>query len=195
MKLYRYLLHAYPASFRAEYAEEMCAIFDQKRRKTASMLMPLLWIETVFEILANALRVHLDILGQDLRYAARSFRRAPGFTVTAIVVSALGIGATTAAFTMVDHVLLRPLAFADQDRIVKVYEDHSFSAGKNGTDWDVAPAQYRDWRKMSQSFERMGAYRTLSTNLVDEGEPQRVDAASMTADVFPVLGVKPALGR
>jgi predicted permease len=194
-KLYSALLHAYPASFRAEYGEEMCTIFDQKRRRTAAMLMPLLWIETFLEILANAMRVHLDILGQDLRYAARSFRRAPGFTVTAIVVAALGIGATTAAFTMVDHVLLRPLAFADQDRIVKLYEDHSFSAGKNGTEWDVAPAQYRDWRRMSRSFERMGAYRTLSTNLVDAGEPQRVDAASMTADVFPALGVKPALGR
>jgi predicted permease len=115
------------------------------------------------------------------------------------VVAALGIGATTAAFTMVDHVLLRPLGFADQDRLVNLYEDHSFSAGKNGTEWDVAPAQYRDWRRVSRSFERMGAYRTLSTNLVavgeQAGEPQRVAVASMTADVFPILGVAPSLGR
>ncbi len=194
-KLYSALLHAYPASFRAEYGEEMRAIFDQKRRRTASTLIPLLWIETFFEILVNALRVHLDILGQDLRYAARSFRRAPGFTATAIVVAALGIGATTAAFTMVDHVLLRPLGFADPDRIVKLYEDHSVSMGRMGQTSDAAPAQYRDWKSMSKSFERMGAYRTLTMNLVDEGEPHRVDGASVTADIFPILGVTPALGR
>jgi predicted permease len=194
-KLYSALLHVYPASFRAEYGQQMCAIFDQRRRRTASILIPWLWIETFFETLVNALGVHLDILGQDLRYAARSFRRAPGFTVTAIVVAALGIGATTAAFTMVDHVLLRPLGFADPDRIVKLYEDHSVSMGRNGQRTDAAPAQYRDWKNMSTSFERMGAYRTLTMNLVDEGEPQRVDGASVTADIFPILGVTPALGR
>jgi putative ABC transport system permease protein len=194
-KLYSALLRAYPASFRAEYGEEMRAIFDQKRRRTAALLIPLLWVETLFEILANALRVHLDILGQDLRYAARSFRRAPGFTATAIVVAALGIGATTAAFTMVDHVLLRPLGFSDPDRIVKLYEDHSVSMGRMGQTSDAAPAQVRDWKNMSTSFERMGAYRTLAMNLVDEGEPQRVDGASVTADIFPILGVTPALGR
>jgi predicted permease len=195
MNLYRVLLHAYPASFRAEYGEEMCALFAQRRHGTASWLLPLLWIQTFFEIFGNAIAVHLDILRQDLIYAARSFRKAPGFTLTAIVVAALGIGATTAAFTMVDHVLLRPFGFADSDRIVVLYEDHSFAGGQGATEWDVAPAQYRDWKNTSKSFERMGAYRQLAMNLVDAGEPQRVEGTSVTADVFPILGVKPALGR
>jgi putative ABC transport system permease protein len=195
MNFYRILLHAYPASFRAEYGEEMCAIFAQRRREASAVMVPLLWIATVLEIFGNALAVHLDVLRQDLRYAARSFRRAPGFTVTAITVAALGIGATTAAFTMVDHVLLRPFGFADPDRIVKLYEDHSFSAGQGGREWDAAPAQYRDWKNLSRSFDKMGAYRGLSMNLVDAGEPRRVDGASVTADIFPILGVKPAMGR
>jgi predicted permease len=195
MRFYRALLHAYPASFRAEYGEEMCGIFAQRLAQSGFFVVVLLWIESAIEILTNALAVHFDILRQDLIYAARSFRRAPGFTVTAIVVAALGIGATTSAFTMVDHVLIRPLGYAEPDRIVKLYEDHSFSAGKNGNEWDVAPAQYRDWKAMSKSFERLGVYAGVSMNLVDQGDPQRVSGASVTADIFPALGVTPAMGR
>jgi hypothetical protein len=107
MKLYRALLHVYPASFRAEYGEEMCAIHAQRLRDSASPA--LVWIATLFEVFYNALRVHLDILRQDLRYARRTLNRSPGFALTAIVVAALGIGATTAAFTMIDQVMIRSL--------------------------------------------------------------------------------------
>jgi predicted permease len=195
MRLYRALLHAYPASFRAEYGEEMCKVVAQRLQETLHVLLLFFWIEIIFEILTNALAVHFDILRQDLIYAMRSFRRAPGFTMTAIVVAALGIGATTAAFTMVDHVLIRPLGYADSSRIVKLYQNHAVPGGKGFADWDVAPAQYRDWRNMSTSFERMGAYRALTVNMVGEGEPQRLDGASVTADIFPVLGVAPQFGR
>src|SRR5262249_13924427 len=155
-KLYRALLHIYPASFRAEYGEEMCSIFDQRRRDASNpLLTAVVWIETLFEIVYNAARVHFDILRQDLRYTARALRRAPGFTLTAPVVAALGIGATTAAFTMIDHVMLRPMPYADEDRIVKLFEDNSFvGIGHN----DVAPANYRDWKRMASSFEILGAY-------------------------------------
>ena len=72
-----------------------------------------LWIETFLDTVANAALVHVDILRQDLRYALRTLRRAPGFAVTTIVVAALGIGATTAAFTMVNHVLIHPLTYPE----------------------------------------------------------------------------------
>jgi putative ABC transport system permease protein len=193
MKLYRALLHAYPASFRAEYGEEMAAVFA-RRRDTSNALW--LWIETVIDILCNATLVHLDILRQDLRYAARTLGRSLGFTVTAIVVAALGIGATTAAFTMVNHILLRPFPFAQQERLVNLYEDHSATAGNNGIHWDIAPANIRDWKSMSRSFDGMAFYHSLLVNnITGEGEPQQVSGASMTADMFPVLGVKPAMGR
>jgi putative ABC transport system permease protein len=196
MRLYRALLHLYPASFRGEYGEEMCGIFAVKRGNFAVSLRWFLWLETVFEIAVNAAAVHFDILKQDLVYAARSFRQALGFTITAIVVAALGIGATTAAFTMVDHVLIRPLAYADSDRLVKLYEDHSFAVGAlMGPGWDVAPAQYRDWRNMNHSFERMGAFSSLGTTMIDRGEPQRLNGTRVTADVFPALGVTPLMGR
>ena len=140
MKLYQTLLHFYPASFRAEYGEEMTAVFARRRRDANPAALAWLWIETVIDVLWNAALVHLDILGQDLRYAARTLGRAPGFTITAIVVAALGVGATTAAFTMVNHVLLRPFPFAQQERLVNLYEDH----GRNGNQWDIAPANFRD---------------------------------------------------
>jgi predicted permease len=192
MRAYRVLLHLYPASFRAEYGEEMSAIFAQRRRDASHPLLSIaLWIGTLFETLFNALCVHLDMLWQDLRYAARTLIKVPAFTFTAIVVAALGIGATTAAFTLIDHVLVRPLPFPDQHRLVKLWQRHTLNGARF---WDVSPANYRDWKRLSTSFENFGAYRSLSTNLIGEGEPRRLDGASVTSEVFPTLGVQPVIG-
>src|SRR5579863_10139288 len=126
MRLYQALLHLYPASFRNEYGDEMREIFRQRILDAPHMLaLAALWIETLLEIAGNALRVHLDILAQDLRYTVRSLKNSPGFTLTAIVVAALGIGASTSAFSITDHVLIRPLPFADANRLVKLWEDQS----------------------------------------------------------------------
>jgi predicted permease len=188
MKLYRALLHLYPASFRGEYGEEMCAIHARRRRDASNL--PLLWIETFFDILSNALRVHFDMLRQDALYAARIFARSPGFSLTAIAVAALGIGATTAAFTMVDHVLLRPLPFADQDRLAKLWES---PPGYRHT--ELSPVNYRDVKQMSTSYETMGCYRGLIVDVVGQGDPRQVEGASMTAELLPMLGVKAEIGR
>ncbi len=189
MRLYQALLHLYPASFRAEYGEEMSTIFAQRRRDTNPLL---LWIDVFFEVLWNALRVHGDILAHDLRYAGRTLGRAKGFALTVIMVSALGIGATTAAFTMVDHVLIRPLPFPEPEGLVKLYEDHSLTCCK---DYDVAPANFRDWKRISTSFESMAAYRGSMIDLVGEGEPRQLVGAVVTGDLFSTLGAKPILGR
>jgi hypothetical protein len=111
MRLYRLLLHLYPASFRNEYAGEMCSVFERRLRDTSAIAMPALWIGVCCEVLFNAMAVHLDVLRQDLRYTARSLRRTPGFAATAVLVVALGVGANTAAFSLADQVLLRPLPF------------------------------------------------------------------------------------
>jgi predicted permease len=194
MRVYRILLHAYPSSFRAEYGEEMCSVYARRRRDASSIFLVLaLWLEVVSDVLANAASVHYDLLSNDVRYAARTLGRSPGFAFTAIAVAALGIGATTSAFTMIDHVLIRPLPFADQDRLVKLFEDHSVIGIR---DFDVAPANFRDWKNRTISFESMGAFSDLnSKNMVGQGEPQRIETSSLTADVLPTLGVKPALGR
>ena len=113
MRIYKALLHFYPAAFRLEYGDEMCAVFAQRLRDTSGALsMVALWIEALLDVLVNSVQVHWDIFRQDLRYTARTLRRSPGFALTAILVAALGVGANTAAFTMLDHVLIRPLPFA-----------------------------------------------------------------------------------
>jgi len=194
MRAYRVLLHVYPSSFRAEYGEEMAGVFAQRRRDASNVFLAMaLWVETFFDVITSAIKVHLDILAQDLRYGAHTLGRAPGFTITAVLVAALGIGATTAAFTMIDHVLIRPLPFADQDRLVRLYESHP---AVHIVDFDASPANYRDWQQMSASFEDMGAYQEFSMNLVGrQGNPHRVSGAAVTGEIFSMLGVKPELGR
>ncbi len=188
--MYRALLRLYPKSFRGEYEGEMCAVFSQRLRDASGFELFALWIETFFDVLFNATRVHLDILRQDLRYFGRTLRQSPGYALTVIGIAGLGIGATTAAFSITDHVLLRPLPFADADRLVTVWEkEPQYSR------MEMSPPNYRDWRAQSKSFEAFGAYAGLSVNLAGEGEPERMTGEVMTAEVLPMLGAKPILGR
>jgi predicted permease len=188
---YRSLILLYPASFRAEYGEEIQSVFARRKRDAAGFPgIAWLWVAALFETLWNAAAVHWDILRQDLRYTARTLGHSPGFTLTAILVIALGIGANTAAFSVTDFVLIRPLAFPEPDRLVKLWENvPSYSR------MELSPANYRDWKRMSKSFENMGAYTTQPVNLVGQGEPERIDAAAVTADLLPTLGVQPLMGR
>lgn len=195
MQIYRLLLHLFPAGFRNEYGVEMTAVFTRKKREATGLLTLLFWIETLLDVVWNAALVHLDVLGQDLRYTFRSLRRSPGFALTAIGVAAVGIGATTAAFAMLDHVILKPLPFADQERLVQIFEDHSFSGGAAAREWDMAPANYRDWKKLSTSFESMACFRGLTYNLIGQGEPRRLVASGLSSEMLPLLGVKPAIGN
>ncbi len=191
--MYRALLHLYPASWRAEYGDEMHAVFRQRRRSASNIFaLTLLWLEVLADVLCNAAAAHFDLLFQDLRYALRTFRRSPGFALTAIAIAAIGIGATTAAFTMVDYSLIRPLPFAHQERMVRLYADHSPLGGRF---WDLSPGIYREWKRNSTSFETMGAYAGLSVNLTGQGDPQTLDGARVTSEILPMLGVQPVIGR
>lgn len=192
MNGYRALLRLFPASFREEYGVELEAIFRTRRRNASGSALAWLWIEMVVDTVTSAAAVHLDILRQDLRYAARTLSRSKGFAVAAVLITALGTGANTAVFSLTDHVLLRPLPFAEPDRLVNIWEDQGF---RGYSRVEPSPANYRDWKRASRSFEAMEAYHTLSMNLVEHGEPQRLDGVAVTAGLFPLLGAKPALGR
>ena len=110
-------------------------------------------------MLPNALRAHLDILRQDLRHTVRSLSRASGFALTAILVAALGIGATTATFSILDHALLRPLPFPEPDRLVRLWQDQTF---RGYAQMEVSPPNFRDWQRMSRSFDGRWAPATTS---------------------------------
>src|SRR6266571_3380943 len=154
MRAYNLLLRCYPASFRNEYGEEMRALFARRRREASGPLSAIvLWLQTIAEVIGNAALVHCDLLRQDLSYTGRMLRRAPGFAVTAVLIVALGIGATTAAFSVTDFVLIRPLPFPEPDRLVKMWET---TPGFNGM--ELSSPNYRDWKAAATSFESMGVY-------------------------------------
>lgn len=190
MRFYRLLLRLYPSSFRQDYGEEISEVFAQRSRDIAGPLGSLrVALAGIFDILPNAAATHRDLLVQDLRYAFRSLLRAPGFTATAILVAMLGVGANTAAFSLADFVLLRPLPFANPDRLVKLWQ--AIPNGRN----EVSPANYRDWKAQSHSFQSMSAYTVRATNLTGDGEPRRLDTIRATPELLPLLGVQPMIGR
>jgi putative ABC transport system permease protein len=191
MNLYDALLRFYPASFRNEYGTEMRAVFKRRRRESAGPLaIAALWLSTVGEVLGNAALVHLDILRQDLGYSGRMLRRSPGFAITAILMVALGIGATTAAFSVTDFVLIRPLPFPDPDRLVKIWES---TPGYPRI--ELSAPNYRDWKAAAKSFESMGVYHFESITITTSGEPRRLTGTSVSGDLFHTLGVAPVAGR
>jgi len=128
---------------------------------------------------------------QDLRFAGRSLRRAPGFTTVAVLTLGLGIGAAAAVFSVVKGVLLRPLPYADSDRVVTVWSSWVNFPDKT---W-VSLGEYQAYCQNSHSFEELALYDTGSENFTDVDDPERVPAAWVTANMFSVLGVEPVVGR
>jgi putative ABC transport system permease protein len=139
----------------------------------------------------------LNRIGRDLKYAFRTLSRTPGFSIIAISVMALCIGAATSLFTIVRSVLLRPLPFRDPDRLVMVYEHHRAANAPDFAYNPVSPADFYDWRSKTHGFEDMAIVRYTGYNLTGErGElPESVRAAAASWNMFPLLGVQPAVGR
>jgi putative ABC transport system permease protein len=133
----------------------------------------------------------LDRLAQDVRYGLRSLKNNPGFAAVAILTAALGIGANTSIFSMVDAVLLRPLPYRDASRLVS-----PVNIGKNNfLGLGVADFQYATWRTEAQVFEEASAYSGRQFTITGGGEPERLRAQAVTPGFLGVLGVRPAIGR
>jgi putative ABC transport system permease protein len=134
----------------------------------------------------------LETLWQDVRFGGRMLIKNPTFTIVAVLALALGIGANSAIFSVVNTVLLRPLPYKEPDRLMTVWEDNS----RHGYPRDTpAAANFIDWRDQNQVFEGMAAMAELSFNLTGGGEPERIDGRRVSANLFPLLGVEPQLGR
>jgi putative ABC transport system permease protein len=131
-------------------------------------------------------------LWQDMRYGLRMLMKNPGFTLVAVVALALGIGANTAIFSVVNAVLLRPLPFENSERLMQVWS----TSVKRG--WNAAPASYlnyRDWREQNQVFEYMAAYSEASAAITYADVPEQIDGIGATSDLFKVLAAQPLMGR
>ena len=134
----------------------------------------------------------METLIKDLRYGVRSFIKRPGFLVIAISTLALGIGATTAMFTVVNSVLLRPLQFPEPERIVLLY---GINPKQGITESNMSVPDVVDWQKQSQSFEQIAAYITGGFFLSTGDETERVRGAGVSTDFFPLFKTNPISGR
>ena len=132
---------------------------------------------------------------QDTRYTFRQLRKSPGFTVTAILMLALGIGATTAIFSIVEGVLLRPLPFPDPDRLVTLGDVLEGSHCASCAHSSVTAPDIRNYMRDTQSFSHLGGYRGRLFELSGPGDPAAVNGTRMSGEVFAALGVQPLLGR
>src|ERR1700722_2245438 len=130
---------------------------------------------------------------QDLRFALRQLRKSPGFTAIAVITLALGIGANTAIFSVVNGVLLRPLAFKDADRLVRVWHVPPPKSFPGMTTFSVSAANYLDWERQNRVFDHMAIYTYHGFTVTGGDKPEQVDACAATSGFFATLGVPPML--
>jgi putative ABC transport system permease protein len=134
-------------------------------------------------------------LNHDLRYGLRQLRKSPGFTAVAVITLALGIGANTAIFSVVNAVLLRPLGYKDPNRLVRVWHVPPPKSFPGMTRFAASAANYVDWEKQNQTFDHMAIISYRGFDLTGGDRPEQVDATAVSSDFFTTLGVQPILGR
>src|SRR5437763_1319869 len=132
---------------------------------------------------------------QDLTFALRSFRKSPAFTSVAVLVLALGIGANTAIFSVVDAVLLRALPYRDPDRLVMLWDSHPSLGGFLGKRTPVSMKSYLDWKEQSRSFTDMATFVNAQMDLTGRDKPERLSVAIASTNLFGLFGVPARFGR
>ena len=217
-RAFRALLRLYPRGFRLRFEEEMLDFFrarqQEQRGRYGARGDLRLWLHLVADIAITAPVQHLrsfthasardvpwaspdypqelrpmETLKQDVRFALRTLARRPAFAVVAALTLALGIGATTAIFSVVDAVLLRPLPWPQADRLVLVYGTRGETRG------GVVYLDYKDWRAQSSAFAELGILRGQSVNLTGGDQPERVIGSFVNASTFRALGASTLQGR
>ena len=207
-RAYAILLRAYPRAFREDVGAEMAAAFAARYRDEAALgtaALAALWARTLWDTARNAAPERLaartgtrhgrtggdmDTLGQDIRYALRALAQQRAFAIVAVLTIALGVGANTAIFSVVNAMLLQPLPYPAADRLVVLWT--TTGSGNNAVAWP----EYLDWRAQSHAFEEMGVWRGQSVTLTGaDTEPDRASGAFVTASFFDVVGAQARLGR
>jgi putative ABC transport system permease protein len=217
-RLYRVFLRCYPPSFRHRFGTEMEETFAADladARRLGRTAIVALWFRALGQAVMHGVegrfaaileaakgpvklitqpRANVIMLLQDIRFALRTFLRNPSFVVVVVATMALGIGASTTIFSVVNGVLLRPLPYPDSDRIVvlagtREEGPRSFPRGP------TLPSIFADWEENNTVFEQMAAVSEWTLDLVGEGDPVRLNAAGVSADFLPMLRVAPVIGR
>jgi putative ABC transport system permease protein len=198
-RLYGIALRLLPRELRDRYGDDMRQTFADRAAGRHGLGVGMLFVEEFVDLVrarhrpvsrCRQRRHPVGSLTHDIRYALRLLYRQPSFTIVAVITLALGIGATTAVFTVVNGVLLRPLPYREPDRLVQLFN------GRNGRlSVSYSPPNYRDVTTGSGVFAGATAITPSSANLIGNGDPQQLDGANVTTSFFTVLGATPQRGR
>ena len=196
-RIFRFLLKLFPFDFRHDYGRDMEQVFREQRRDAAqeSGLAPIrLWSKTIRGVFSTALSEHVFIFGRDARYALRTLWQAKVFTIVVILTLAVGIGANTAIFSVVNGVLLRPLPYDGPEQLFRLYGTMNGTIDGGG---NLTAPDFIDVRD-SGIFEGLASlydYQPTGFDLSGDGVPQRVRSLQISSNFFEVLGLQPLLGR
>ena len=191
-RVFRTLMRVLPAEFRGEYEREMTATFRAERRSAGGAAsLTRVWLATIADVFRTAPSEHIDILRRDLAYTFRMLARRPVLTFTAVLTLALGIGANTAIFSVVNGVLLAPLDYRNTDQLLFIEEQVAGrEPGMTGY------PTYADLRSENVTIESSAALSGFSATLTGGGrDPERLDGARVTWEYFRTVGLTPAIGR
>jgi predicted permease len=194
-RLYGALLRLFPFDFRSDFGDQMEQTFREQRseaERAGRTGLLRLWWDTIAGIVSTAPSEHVSMLGQDVRYALRMMRKNKGYTVVALLVLALGIGANTALVSVISTVLLRPLPYQNDGQLMVLHQ----KALKSGVE-DVAFSvpEINDYRQQSGSFSRLVEYHSMRFTLFSKDSATRVRTGVVSPEFFGMFGVKPILGR
>src|SRR5713101_3738953 len=195
-KRFRMLLRLLPAEFRGDFGPEMEQVFVEQREEAAreggKMGIWRLWWETAKGIFTTAPREHLSMLRQDSSFALRMMRKNLGFTIAAIIVLGLGIGANTAIFSVVNAVLLKPLPYEHGERLLMMRQSTPRSGLMGRT---VSVPELMDYRRQNRSLDAIVEYHNMQFILLGRAEPEQVETGVVSWNFFDIFGVKPLFGR
>ena len=194
-RLFRLVLRLYPQDFQDRFGHDMDLAYRQARADAAvrgRRDVVHFWTGVAIDALVRAPGEHMRMTLLDLRYAARGLRRTPMFTLVAVATLALGIGANTAIFSVVQAVALQPLPNRDPNRLVRVWEKND---SLNIPRFSASIPNYLSWRERAHAFEELGTWRANSATITTGGDPERLNRLEATATIFPLLGLQPLAGR
>ncbi|HEU5453358.1 MAG TPA: ABC transporter permease [Terriglobales bacterium] len=194
-RFFRSLLKLYPREFRSDFGPEMEEVFREQRHDAVGdgrAGIVRLWAQAVSDIFRLAPREHYDMLRQDVSFALRTMRKNARFTALTVVVLALAIGANTAIFSLVRGILLRPMPWGNDRRIVVLRQS---APGKALEDVGFSALEVADYRAQSRTLDAIAEYHNMTFTLLGHGDPERVNTGVVSSSFFSSLGVRPILGR
>jgi putative ABC transport system permease protein len=194
-RFYRGLLRVLPFDFRSEFGDDMEEAFREQRavtgRRKGSMGLFRMWWATIADILRMAPREHASVLAQDTRFALRMMRKNRGYTLAAIVILGLGIGANTSIFSVVNSVLLRPLPYANGDRLLILHQSRT----RPEIPMRFSVPELVDYRQRNHTLDGIVEYHSMTFTLYGGNEPRSVRTGVVSAGFFDFFGIQPVLGR